>query len=164
MQLKGKCVLVVDDDPLVGASHVDMLEDSGCQAILAGSIATAWNAIKARRFDAIVLDHDLGDGKGFDLLKLMCKASAPVPACIYLSGAGSGVLAEAAAMQEVCSAIAKPVSKEALLKALLNALDGQSGGSIQERYPKLVGDEEREMLLGSIIPAQAHDSEGGDGK
>ncbi len=152
MQLSNSCVLIVDDDPLVAMNHSDMLEDAGCQAIRAESVATAFNIVKSRPFDAIVLDHDLGDGKGWDLLRLMREASLSAPV-VYLSAAVAATLDKAASLPEVKCVLSKPVSKEALTGALAEMLKGAE--KAPERYPRLVGDEEREMLLGALAPRKA---------
>ena len=149
MPLAGSCVLVVDDDPLVAMNHSDMLEDAGFQVVRAEGVATAWNAVRARPFDAIVLDHDLGDGKGWDLLKLMRNGSLSVPV-VYLSAAVGSILEQAAVLPEVRSVLSKPVAKDSLLNALSDMLKGVV--SAPEGYPKLVADDERDMLLGALIP------------
>lgn len=152
MRLANSCVLIVDDDPLVAMNHSDLLEDAGCQVLRAEGVATALNMVKARPFDAIVLDHDLGDGKGWDLLKLMRVASLSAPV-LYLSAAVAGTLEKAASLPEVKAVLAKPVSKEALVEALSGMLKGAA--KAPERYPRLVGDDERDMLLGALAPEKA---------
>ena len=133
MRLPGACVLVVDDDSLVAFNHSDMLEDLGCQALRADSVATAFNALKARPFDALLLDHDLGDGKGWDLFKLLRANSIKCPPAIYLSATMASTLDQAAALPEVRATLSKPVSKEVLADALAGIL--RSAESQDERYP-----------------------------
>jgi two-component system, OmpR family, response regulator QseB len=149
MRFEGTCVLIVDDDPLVAMNHSDIVEDMGCQVVRAESVATGWNALKARPFDAIVLDHDLGDGKGWDILRMMERASISTPA-IYLSATVASTLEVAAAIPEVRRVLSKPVSKENLSEALSELLKNAKGRD--SHYPKLIADEERDMLLGAIAP------------
>jgi DNA-binding NtrC family response regulator len=148
MPLKGASILIVDDEPLVAMNHADLLEDAGCQALRAESLAVAWNLVRARPFDALLLDHDLGDGKGWDLLELMRGASLSIPA-VYLSAAVPATLAKAASCPGVSRALAKPVSKELLLEAFEELLAKNSKPK-EELYPRLIGDLEREMLFSSL--------------
>jgi CheY-like chemotaxis protein len=61
-------VLVVEDDPVLGALLVDVLEAAGHRARLAQSSATALEAIEAAIPDVLCLDIDLPDGTGWGLL------------------------------------------------------------------------------------------------
>jgi DNA-binding response OmpR family regulator len=164
MDFKGRCALVVDDDPLVGANHADILEDAGLTVLRAPSVAAAWGVVRSRPFDVILLDHDLGDGKGWDLLKLMRGASLRAPT-VYLSAALPSTMEAASALPEVVAALSKPVAKEALLEALASLFgkEPHDGGSLSERYPKLVGDAEREMLFSALAPRPDDPSKEGAG-
>jgi len=143
-------VLLVDDDPLVLMNHSDILEDAGFLVSRAESVGQGWNVFKGRPFDVMVCDHDLGDGKGWDLVRKIEGSGSALPV-VYLSAALPKTLDEAAAIPLVKRVLAKPVSKEALLEAVSELAKGSQGGETS-KYPKLVGDEERRMLLDSISP------------
>jgi len=141
-------VLLVDDDPLVLMNHSDILEDAGFLVSRAESLAQGWNLFQGRPFDVMVCDHDLGDGKGWDLVRKIEGSGAALPV-VYLSAALPKTLDEAASLALVKRVLAKPVSKEALLEAVSELANG-SQGQEPTKYPKLVGDEERRILLDSI--------------
>lgn len=139
-------VLLVDDDPLVLMNHSDMISDAGYIPTPAGSVEQGWNTGRGRRFDILVCDHDLVDGKGTDLVKRLSEAGIEIPV-VYLSAATPKALSEAAKFKQIKKVLSKPVSKESLLGALAELAPAERPG---ERYPKLVGDEERRMLLDGI--------------
>ncbi len=147
MARHGASVLLVDDDPLVLMNHSDILEDAGYLVSRAEGVGQGWNVFQSRPFDVMVCDHDLGDGKGWDLVRKLQGSGGSVPV-VYLSAALPKTLEEAAALPLVKRVLAKPVSKDALLEAVGEL--AQRGGGLDSKYPKLVGDEERRMLLDAI--------------
>ena len=145
----GASVLLVDDDPLVLMNHSDILEDAGYLVSRAEGVGQGWNVLQGRVFDVMVCDHDLGDGKGWDLVRRIEGSGRNLPV-VYLSAALPKTLEEAASLPLVKRVLAKPVSKESLLEAVSELVMGGQG--LESKYPKLVGDEERRMLLDSISP------------
>ncbi|OGV54737.1 MAG: hypothetical protein A2X49_09700 [Lentisphaerae bacterium GWF2_52_8] len=135
-------VLIVEDDPLVLMNYSEILEESGFVPTPTASVEQAWNTAQNREFDIVLCDHDLGDGKGWDLIRKLndCGKKFPV---IYLSAAVPKVLEEVAALPLVQKVLAKPVSPAELLKALRESIRIPA----DEPYPKLIGMEERVLLL-----------------
>ena len=64
--LKGRSILVVDDEPDVLDTLVDLLTD--CEVVTAGSYEDARHLMVSRRFDAVILDIMGVDG--YDLLQI----------------------------------------------------------------------------------------------
>lgn len=139
-------ILIVDDDPLVQMNHSDLLEDAGFSPLGANTVQQAWNILQTRAFDLIICDHDLTDGKGADLLRKAFSAGLRTPT-IYLSAAQSSVLAEVEEIPIVKKILVKPVDKELLLAAVKENLDNASA---EDKYPHLIGKEERQILLRNI--------------
>jgi DNA-binding NtrC family response regulator len=139
-------ILIVDDDPLVQMNHSDLLEDAGFSPVGADSIQQAWNILQSRKFDLIICDHDLTDGKGAELLRNAVKAGIATPT-VYLSAAQASVLAEVEKIPIVKEVLVKPVDKERLLESVNKNLDASSS---EDKYPHLIGDEERQILLKNI--------------
>jgi signal transduction histidine kinase/CheY-like chemotaxis protein len=64
-------ILVVDDDPLIAASAVDMLEDLGHEVIEANSAKRALEILKScdRKIDLLMTDHAMPGMTGIELAK-----------------------------------------------------------------------------------------------
>lgn len=65
------CVLVVEDEPVESARLVDNLEAEGYEVVVANTGLAAWRTIDAAgdRFDLILLDRNLPDSDGLDILR-----------------------------------------------------------------------------------------------
>lgn len=65
-----KNVLVVEDDATIAAEIAEKLRDHGHRVKVAHTLAVARSAAQGARFDAAVLDLQLPDGSGLELLPL----------------------------------------------------------------------------------------------
>jgi DNA-binding response OmpR family regulator len=65
--LRGRRVLVVEDEPLIGLDICGSLEDAGAHAICLDTLQRALKALKEQAFDAAVLDYRLPDGVSTDI-------------------------------------------------------------------------------------------------
>jgi DNA-binding response OmpR family regulator len=138
-------ILIVEDDPLLLMNMSDLLSDHGFNPIPASSLAQARNALRFRRFDWIVCDHDLGDGYGLELVRQIRDEGIPIPV-LYLSAALPEVLREAESMAPVVRKVfTKPVDVACLLAEIDAARSDDPGQN--ELYPRLIGQDERRMLL-----------------
>lgn len=142
-------VIVVDDDPLVLMNNSDILDDAGYVTSQASCIEQAWSMVRSRRFDIMLCDHDLTDGKGLTLIRRMSDAGINIPV-IYLSAATPSVLEEVARESLVKKVLTKPVDRNAL-HAAAAALEPHAPSAGEDRYPRLVGEDERRKLLDSLI-------------
>lgn len=135
-------ILIIDDDPLVLMNYSDILEDAGYTPTPVSSSAQAWNTLKDRNFELIICDHDLGDGKGMDLIKKLIDAGRFIPV-LYLSAALPQVLEEIANLPPVKKVLTKPVSREVLLESVKEFKSEVA----TEDFHKCIGMDERKMLL-----------------
>ncbi len=62
-------VLLVEDDRLLADSLREYLRDAGFLVTVANSFSQAVDLLERKRFDVYVLDINLGDGDGIDLLE-----------------------------------------------------------------------------------------------
>ncbi|HEX4924864.1 MAG TPA: response regulator, partial [Bdellovibrionales bacterium] len=70
-----KHLLLVEDDPSLGATLQERLEKEGYSVAWAQSRAEAESAFARKPPDLVILDVGLPDGSGFDLAKLIKKKS-----------------------------------------------------------------------------------------
>lgn len=145
LQTKGN-VLVIDDDPLLLMNYADLLDDANYTVTEASSFTTGLNSLQNREFDIIICDHDLGDGKGIDIVKSLISQNKQIP-IIYLTGAQTKVLDEVKQLPIVKEVLAKPVSEEKILELVETHISVIE----QDKFPRLIGDDEREQLLNNFM-------------
>lgn len=80
-------ILVVEDEPTLGATLVERLIRSGYEATWARSVAGAETELARHTFDLALLDVGLGDGSGF-LLAETIRKQAVGTAIIFLTAMG----------------------------------------------------------------------------
>ena len=86
-----KRLLLVDDDESNRVTLSALLEDEGYVVELAASFSEARQLLSAEapRYDAVLLDHSLGDGYGSNLVPLI-RRSLPKAKIIAMSGSTGG--------------------------------------------------------------------------
>ncbi len=90
-----RTVLVVEDDPRQCESVRSLLATAGVQTVAATCVAEAMAALRAQRFDCMVMDLRLPDGTGFDLLEgMMGELEGGFPPVIVYTGQELGVQEE----------------------------------------------------------------------
>lgn len=83
-----RCVLVVDDDPLIRKVSARALEVAEFDVVVAGAAAKALEVIGTRSFDTAILDYFLGPGEcGCDLIAPL-RAQSPRIRVVVVSGLG----------------------------------------------------------------------------
>jgi DNA-binding NarL/FixJ family response regulator len=127
-------VVVVDDDPIVRAWVRLALRDSAFR--LAGEATTAEEALELlgrRRADVVVVDQNLPDRKGTELIRELRRVGNATPALVITASAARGLneLAREAGAQ---GSILKSSSVEDLVSALRQALAGT--GPFDARHPR----------------------------
>lgn len=84
----GAQLLVVEDEPNVGATLAERLRDAGFRVTLAASAARARQAWRAQPPQLALLDVGLPDGNGFELAREL-RAAVPQAAIIFLTAHGN---------------------------------------------------------------------------
>jgi CheY-like chemotaxis protein len=72
----GRRILIVDDEPLILEATAAMVEDMGCEVVMAGSGAEALEKIAAERIDVLITDINMPGMSGYELAdqaKGVCK-------------------------------------------------------------------------------------------
>jgi DNA-binding NarL/FixJ family response regulator len=120
----GPRVLLVEDERAVGDALTDCLEQLGCTVIVVRDLesATASARDDAQVFDVAILDLDLPDGNGLELVEAL--RSRPVP-CVALILTGHEELewARRAAALGVAGFLRKPVSARKLSTEVRKAVE-----------------------------------------
>jgi DNA-binding NarL/FixJ family response regulator len=127
-------VLLVEDDAIVRAWVRLALAESEFR--IAGEASTAGEALElaGRRAPAVLLvDHNLPDGTGTELVRTLREQGSAVPAVLMTAGATGG-LNEAAREAGVQGTVVKSARGDELLTALRTVLDGRS--TFDPRHPR----------------------------
>lgn len=114
-------ILIVEDDPVFGEVLSMHLEDHGHVPRLAGELAAAREQLQTQLPDAILLDQQLPDGFGLDLLQELA-AQNDMPPVIMITGVSDNNLAIEAMRHGAFDFIRKPMDKVELDTTLDNAL------------------------------------------
>jgi DNA-binding response OmpR family regulator len=105
-------VLVVDDETDFRESLIEILELKGHSALGAGSIANYFAIEQANTFDLAVIDRQLTDGDGLEILQHI-RQTRQVPAVLMTGSAEFEVNNPHGLVADLC--IAKPFAVQPLL-------------------------------------------------
>ena len=86
MSIKGRNILVVDDEPDLLDILKDELEYHGAVVTLASSGNQAFEHIKKTHFDMVISDVRMPDGDGVDLLLRVRALDPRLPIVIFVTG------------------------------------------------------------------------------
>mgnify|MGYP000029440537 FL=1 len=117
--MKGRTILLVEDDPLLRDAFRLLLEDAGYHVVEAGTAAEALAAAADARPALVVLDLGLPDRPGLEVARELRQsaATAHVPV-VALTGRASAA-ERRACLEAGCTAhLAKPVDPRELLRRL----------------------------------------------
>jgi len=122
MEQKKSSVLIVDDDAHMRESIADNLELDGYDVAQAGTGAQALAAVKKAFFDVILMDYNLPDATGIDVIKRIREMNAESK-ILMLTAHGSLDTAIAAMRGAANDFLTKPVDFDLLKHRIANALD-----------------------------------------
>lgn len=140
-------VLVVDDEPTARSFVGGALGDAGYEAIEAGDLAQARQAIATGAADIVLLDVVLPDGSGLSLLQQIALEN-PSPPVILITAFGEVELAVQAMKQGALDFLQKPLDLEQLIGAVQRANEVVSlrrelailRKSSQDQFEWIIGD------------------------
>jgi DNA-binding NtrC family response regulator len=113
--LAGRCVLIVEDEPLVALDIIQAFEAAGAQVKAARTLAEAKCFVERDGLSAAVLDFGLGDGDADWLCGRLTQRNIP-----FVLHSGYGHVGEACRSGIV---IPKPANPTTLVGALVKALE-----------------------------------------
>lgn len=118
--LRGRKILIVEDEPFIALTLEDMLTDLGC--IIAGSVSQVADALALIReggIDAAVLDVNLGSQKIDPVADELAGKSCPF---IFTTGYGRAGVPPSHNRRGI---VAKPFTSEDLARALSQEISGR---------------------------------------
>jgi DNA-binding NtrC family response regulator len=124
-------VLIVDDEPELGAIVAALLHERGHTSRWVGSGAAALEAVTARAPDLVLLDLHLGSMDGMEVLRRMRPAAPSIP-IVMVTGDGSVQVAVDAMKRGATDFVVKPFDNQALLRTVdaLLAMRRQDGAPL----------------------------------
>lgn len=124
-------ILVVDDDRSHGESLLDLLQSRGHEALHAQTPEDAGWLLGLLRFDAALIDHDLGASSGVELAARLAQ-TVPDIRCVLVSARPRSELAAGS-----LPFLQKPLALEAVV-SLLGDLEREKAGTrviIRAEFP-----------------------------
>ena len=106
-------ILIIDDEETIQALYRRHLGLAGFDVTSTGTIAGARDEIQQRRFDAILLDLNLPDGRGLEFLPEL-RGAQPSAAIVVITVHNEVSIAVQAMQQGADNFLAKPIDMEAL--------------------------------------------------
>jgi DNA-binding NtrC family response regulator len=145
--MKNSNILIVDDDRIILDSLCEFLKLEGYSTVGAESYKQAVNQIQKQKFSLAVVDVNLPDGSGFELLNLV-KKNHPQTVVIIITGYGTIESAVEAIKMGAYDYLTKPINDDDLRLAVERSLKQQSLISENENLKSLL---ERKYSLENII-------------
>ncbi len=151
-------ILIVEDEPLLSINYYDSLKELNYNVSQAASLQTARNILSSSFINLIILDGDLPDGKGIELIPFISLDSSSsinhnIP-IIFLSaygGINKGDIKNNS-FNNIVETLQKPVAISMLVnyvnKAIANIPAQQKD---QDCYTRFINNNERENLLNSAL-------------
>lgn len=121
VDLKGRCVLVVDDDASIRVSSRTLLAELGMEVLLADSIETALAQFRTNVVDCVVMDLRLANGDdGFEAITQLRLIDSSIPVVIMSGDTTPERMQQANSMG--CCWLVKPVKPEIMVAEISGVL------------------------------------------
>ncbi|MGZ3649575.1 MAG: response regulator [Bdellovibrionota bacterium] len=121
ISLKGKSILVVDDEPGIRELLSDELSEFGANVVCAENGSIAFGLLKKQQFDVVISDVKMAGGDGLTLLKDMKENLAARPK-IFLNSGVDDVSKETANFLGVVEVFSKPFKINKIVQSIAAAL------------------------------------------
>lgn len=130
MGIRNKRVLIVEDEPLVAMDLAGTLEDEGCEVVgPAATLQKARDLIEASKFDAALLDANLGGQSSGPLAAALTQFNVPFA---FVSGYGRESLPEAFRQAPL---IEKPYARSRLVEVVTQLVERSAAAIPLRRFP-----------------------------
>lgn len=115
-------ILILDDEQTLRTFLSQTLQDQGYETLPAGTVAEALDLVHTRHIDCALLDQNLPDGRGLDVLRALKQVDEDLPV-IVMTGYGSFDGVKAAMRLHAYDYLTKPVDLTELKRLLGQALE-----------------------------------------
>ncbi len=115
-------ILIVDDDPHIRESLSDVLEDAGYEVFKASGEQEALDQVRARSFDVILMDYNLPNSTGIQIIKKIRKIDLKSQV-LMLTADRTQETAVMALQESVADFLVKPVDVDRLKHSISNSLE-----------------------------------------
>ncbi|MHC8509036.1 MAG: sigma-54-dependent transcriptional regulator [Rhodospirillales bacterium] len=149
-----RTVLLVEDDPSIAHVYMAYLKDAGVEAAHVENGEAALAALADAPPDVMLLDLNLPDMDGFDILRHIGAAEMPV-GVVVITGQGSMNTAIEAMKLGARDFLVKPFDKNRLLTTIENAMETQTLRRIVQTYRDEIDKSAFGGFIGSSAPMQA---------
>ncbi|MBI4390413.1 MAG: response regulator [candidate division NC10 bacterium] len=119
-------VLIVEDDPEMRRLLADFLREEGIGVAEAADVTEALRWVSEERFDGVILDKNLPDGSGLDLLPRLAARFPGLPV-ILITAFGDPWIRHEASARGASALLLKPFSLDDLLAAVRRGGVQESG-------------------------------------
>ncbi len=142
-------VLVVEDDPIIGADMRSTLERHGFKVTLAQDATTALGSIGSEKLDVALLDVGLGEGSGVEVGRALAADGTPF---VYVTGQTDAGTLSMLGTTHPAGFVSKPFTDTQLVGAVRVALAGQTA---RDRYRTAVDRITATLLELGMVRAQS---------
>lgn len=149
-------VLIVDDEPSVATVLTYVVIDAGAEAVVAGSVAAAKALLEMEQFACALVDKNLPDGTGFDVLAEMKRRDHRTLALIVTGYANIDSAVEALRAGAVDYLI-KPVDVASTTRRVATMLQHRRLIDENERMQQVIAHNDRLTSLGTLAAGVAHE-------
>ena len=146
-------VLIVEDDPAMASVYQAYLKDDGYQIVHTERGEDALREIESNLPAAILLDLNLPDMSGFDILQKIATEQVPT-SVVVITSEGSMKTAIEAMKLGARDFIVKPTTKDRLSVTLKNALETQNLMRVVETYREEIDRHSLGGFIGSSLAMQ----------
>jgi len=147
-------ILIVEDTPAMAEMYAAFLDGVDCSLACVETGREALAAIRRDLPDLALLDVQLPDMSGIEILKTLREEQLPT-AAIVMTAYGSVNLAVEAMREGARDFLAKPFAKERLVVTVKNVLSHASLERMVERFKDDLDREGHHGMVGSSLPMQA---------
>jgi len=106
-------ILLIEDNEAARFGYARFLNSTGYDVVEAEDLSSADRMLAAQKFDAAIVDINLPDGSGLELIEKL-RGSSPEMAIVVITGAGDIPLAVTAMRKGADNFLTKPVDMEGL--------------------------------------------------
>lgn len=157
--LKGRYIVLVEDDEIMGASLLQRLELEGAQVHWLKQMVRALGAIRTPKhaIDAVICDIGLPDGSGEDLFTTLARTGSPPP-FLFITGQGGIGQAVRLIRSGAADYVTKPFDMSVFLERLSLLVAPRPNQDPAAGFPPLMGVSPAAQRIEALIARAADEA------